>query len=102
MTFKAVKPFRLRLNGQSQTFAQGQTFELDSDAGERLLAKAPELVSTVFLPAHVGDVVMWRSPLFGRLQGPVLLIEEDSVLVDHPTIGQPAWICRTWIQKGEL
>jgi hypothetical protein len=103
LTFKAVKPFRLRLNGQARTIAAGQTFELDHDAAERLLAKAPGLVTSVFFPVHLGDAVRWISPLFGSLQGILLLIEGDNLLVDHPTIGQPAWICRSWlIEKGDL
>lgn len=103
MTFRANRPFRLRLNGQARTIAEGQTFELDPDAGERLLAKAPGLVSTVILNVNVGEIVRWRSPLFGNTQGAVLLVEEENVLVSHPTIGEPAWICRSWlIEKGDL
>ncbi len=102
MTFRAIKPFRLRHNGHAQIIAAGQMFDLDPDAGERLLAKAPGLVSTVLQPVEVGEVVTWRSPLFGRMQGTLLLIEGDNLLVEHPTIGQPAWICRTWLlAKGE-
>jgi hypothetical protein len=102
MTFRANRPFRLRLNGQARTIAQGQTFELDPDAGERLLAKAPGLVSTVLINVNVGELVHWCSPLFGNRQGVVLLIEGENVLVSHPIIGQPAWICRAWLLAREI
>lgn len=102
MTFRALKPFRLTRDGRSKIIAAGQVFDLDPDAGQRLLAKASGLVTTVLQPVEVGEVVTWRSPLFGRMQGALLLIEGDNLLVEHPTIGQPAWICRTWLlAKGE-
>ena len=97
MTFEALKPFRLRLRGEVRTFAKGQAIELDQAAGERLLQKAPGLVRLVPYPVEVGQTVEWCSPLFGPLQGIVLMTEGDNILVDHPTIGEPAWICRTWI-----
>lgn len=101
MTLRANRPFRLNLNGEARTIAAGQTFELDHDAGERLLAKAAGLVSPVLQPAEVGQIIAWCSPLFGNLKGAVLLNEGDSLLVDHPTIGQPAWICRSWLIAKE-
>jgi hypothetical protein len=97
MTFKANRPFKLKLNGKAKTIAQGQTFNLDDDAGIRLLAKAPDLVTTVLVTVAVGDVVRWQSPLFGVVQGPVLLAEGESLLIDHPTLGEPAWISRDWV-----
>lgn len=103
MTLRANRPFRLKANGEARIFLQGQTFELDQEAGERLLSKAPGLVSAVFINMNVGEVVRWCSPLFGNMQGTVLLSEGQNVLVSHSIIGQPAWICRSWlIEKGDL
>ena len=97
LTFEALKPFRLRLRGQVRIIGQGQAIELDTAEGERLLQRAPGLVRLVPRPVVIGHALQWCSPLFGNLQGMVLLADEDAVLVQHPTIAEPAWICRSWI-----
>jgi hypothetical protein len=105
MQIEAIeRPIRYRLaTGRELILRPGVPVEVPEQAARQLLQKAGGKVRAVFPPANVGNVVSWRSPLFGSLQGAVLMIEGDAVLVDHPTIGQPAWICRSWlIEKGDL
>src|SRR5688572_37955 len=88
---EAVRSFRLRLHGQVRTVERGQALiELDREDAEKLLAKAPDLV-------RVLSTIRWCSPLFGNLRGDVLMTDGEQVLVDHPIIGEPAWISRSWI-----
>jgi hypothetical protein len=93
MLIEAKRPFRLRLHGQVQILEPGHPIELDKDDAEKLLSKAPEYVCIV-------SRVRWCSPLFGNLEGDVLLTEGNTMLVSHPKLGRPAWIYRDWIDKS--
>ena len=91
MTFEVGnRPFRLRAHGVSRLVHPGELIELDEQHGRRLLEKAPGLV-------RVLSSIRWCSPLFGNLEGHVLLTDGDTILVNHPIIGEPAWIRRSWI-----
>lgn len=92
------KPIRYRLaTGEEVILRPGVPVEVPEQAARQLLQKAGGKVRAVFPLVTIGQTVAWCSPLFGNLQGVALLIEADSILVQHPTIGEPAWIYRGWI-----
>lgn len=103
MQLEAIsKPLRYRLRtGEEILLRPGIPVELPDLAAQKLLAQAPDRVRLVPYAVEVGQTIQWCSPLFGNLKGAVLLNEGDNLLVDHPTIGQPAWICRSWIIAKE-
>ena len=104
MLIGAIKhPIRYTMrNGQEVRLVPGAPVEIPEAQAKVLLAKAPDRVRLVPCPLAIGQTIEWCSPLFGCLQGTLLLIEGDNLLVDHATIGQPAWICRTWLlAKGD-
>jgi hypothetical protein len=104
MLIEATKhPIRYTMrNGQEVRLVPGSPMEIPEAQARVLLAKAPDRVRLVPCPLTIGQTIEWCSPLFGNLRGAVLLIEGDSILVDHPTIGEPAWICRAWVITTEV
>lgn len=100
MIFRAAAIFDLRQkNGEVRTIVSGEIFCLNDADGQRLLSCKPHLVQTL-------KTVRWQSPLFGALEGEVLMSTEGTdLLVAHPIIGEPAWIPLSWmindLEKGQ-
>lgn len=103
MIIEALKPLRVAFSDPGQApihLKPGYPVNLPDDQARRLLEKAPGKVRLIS-EAKPGDTVEWLSPLFGRLTGELLAIQDNGDLaVFHPCTDAlamiaPAWVCAT-------
>jgi hypothetical protein len=99
LLIESLTRFTVRLpSGLLQRFCPGQAVDLPETVALRLLERTSGKVRVIMPPVQ-GDVIAWRSPLFGLCHGRVLdILDGQCLLVEHPRLEAPAVILRHWVR----
>jgi hypothetical protein len=103
LRIESIRPLRVKLGERHLELQPGVPVELQDEYAWKLLQARPDAVRALDSASSTAPeaFVCWRSPLFGKLKGRLLMSAlQGHVLVEHPLTGQIVYVPVTWLISG--
>ena len=94
MNVTITKPIKVRSTGEH--FLPGQVVDLPEEKAKEWEARG--LVQVFLSP---GEKASWESPVFGRLEAPLLEMKEKTFVLRHPITDEIVELSRDWLASLE-